>query len=111
MGCHFSLDDFGAGLSSFSYLRELPVDYLKIDGSFVRKIMTDRISHAMVVSINQIGHVMGLRTVAEFVEDEQIRQQLELIGVDYLQGYVLGKPISLEEYIAEMRLTAVSRAG
>lgn len=111
LGCHFSLDDFGAGLSSFSYLKELPVDYLKIDGSFVRKITTDRISHAMVVSINQIGHVMGLRTVAEFVEDEQIRQQLELIGVDYLQGYALGKPLSLEEYIAEMRLTSVSRAG
>ena len=65
----------------------------------------------MVVSINQIGHVMGLRTVAEFVEDEHIRQQLELIGVDYLQGYALGKPQSLEDYIAEMGLTAVSRAG
>lgn len=111
LGCHFSLDDFGAGLSSFSYLKELPVDYLKIDGSFVRKITSDRISHAMVVSINQIGHVMGLRTVAEFVEDEHIRQQLELIGVDYLQGYALGKPQSLEDYIAEMGLTAVSRAG
>ena len=111
LGCHFALDDFGAGLSSFSYLKELPVDYVKIDGSFVQNITTDRISHAMVVSINQIGHIMGLRTVAEYVKDESIRKQLELIGVDYLQGYAIGKPLSLEDYIAEMGLTAVSRAG
>jgi EAL domain-containing protein (putative c-di-GMP-specific phosphodiesterase class I) len=111
IGCHFSLDDFGTGLSSFSYLKELPVDFLKIDGSFVRNILKDRISHAMVSSINQIGHVMGLKTVAEFVESEELTKQLELIGVDYLQGYAIGKPMPLQEYLEEIVLAAVRRTG
>ncbi len=87
LGCSLSLDDFGTGLSSFSYLKELPVDYLKIDGSFVRIILEDRIAHAMVASINQIGHVMGLKTVAEYVENDAIAERLALMGIDYLQGY------------------------
>jgi diguanylate cyclase (GGDEF)-like protein len=111
IGCHFSLDDFGTGLSSFSYLKDLPVDFLKIDGSFVRNILKDRISHAMVSSINQIGHVMGLKTVAEFVESEELTKQLELIGVDYLQGYAIGKPMPLQEYLEETGLAAVRRTG
>ena len=103
IGCSLSLDDFGTGLSSFSYLKQLPVNYLKIDGSFVRQILEDRISYAIVSSINQIGHVMGLRTIAEFVENEAIKDQLKLIGVDYVQGYAIGEPRPLEpflEYIA-----------
>jgi diguanylate cyclase (GGDEF)-like protein len=111
IGCCFSLDDFGTGLSSFSYLKELPVDYLKIDGSFVRVIREDKIAHAMVSSINYIGHVMSLKTVAEYVENEEIATQLRLIGVDYLQGYVIGKPLPLEDYLAEHGLAAVTRAG
>lgn len=93
LGCKFSLDDFGSGMSSFSYLKHLPVDYLKIDGSFVRNIATDEIDRAIVVSINEIGHLMGLRTIAEFVEDENIMKELRLIGVDYAQGYYVGRPV------------------
>lgn len=111
MGCQFSLDDFGTGLSSFSYLKELPVDFLKIDGSFVRTIIKDKISLAMVSSINQIGHVMGLKTIAEFVENDEITKQLRLIGIDYLQGYSISKPMPLAEYLADNGLAAVSRTG
>lgn len=93
LGCKFSLDDFGSGMSSFSYLKQLPVDYLKIDGSFVRNIATDEIDRAIVVSINEIGHLMGLSTIAEFVEDENIMKELRLIGVDYAQGYYVGRPV------------------
>ncbi len=91
-GYRFALDDFGSGLSSFTYLRHLPVDFLKIDGSFVKDIVQDEISREMVKSINDIGHKMHLKTIAEFVEDEQIKQMLEAIGVDYAQGYHIHRP-------------------
>ena len=97
LGCVFSLDDFGTGLSSFAYLKNLPVDILKIDGMFVRDIVDDPIELAMVRSINEIGHVMGKQTVAEFVEDEAILQKLRETGVDYVQGYVLGAPRPIDE--------------
>jgi diguanylate cyclase (GGDEF)-like protein/PAS domain S-box-containing protein len=97
LGCMFSLDDFGSGLSSFAYLKNLPVDILKIDGMFVRDIVDDPIELAMVRSINEIGHVMGKQTVAEFVEDEAILQKLRETGVDYVQGYVLGAPRPIDE--------------
>lgn len=92
LGCHFSLDDFCAGMSSFAYLKHLPVDFLKIDGSFVKDMLDDPINRAMVEVINHIGHVMGKRTIAEFVETPQIEQALLEIGVDYAQGYLIERP-------------------
>ena len=102
LGCALSLDDFGTGLSSFSYLKDLPVDYLKIDGSFVRKVIDDKVSQAMVASIIQIGHVMGLKTVAEFVENDALAQRLTEMDVDFLQGYGIAKPLPLADYLDEV---------
>lgn len=95
VGCSFALDDFGTGLSSFGYLRSLPVDYLKIDGQFVRNLGEDRINRAIVESINQIGHLMGAKTVAEFVEDQFLRAALRDMGVDYGQGWGIHRPVLL----------------
>jgi diguanylate cyclase (GGDEF)-like protein len=91
-GCHFSLDDFGSGMSSFTYLKNLPVNYLKIDGHFVKTMMENKIDKAMVNSIHQIGSVMGLKTIAEFVENEGIMKELKKMGVNYGQGYAIHKP-------------------
>jgi len=92
MGCSFALDDFGSGLSSFNYLKYLPVDFLKIDGSFVREVHHDIVSHSMVESINKVGHVMGLKTIAEYVENQDIINSLKEIGVDYVQGFGISMP-------------------
>ncbi|CBL44498.1 PAS sensor protein [gamma proteobacterium HdN1] len=92
IGCSFSLDDFGSGFSSYGYLKSLPVDYLKIDGLFVVDIVDDKIDFAMVESINRIAQVMGKKTIAEFVENNEIRKRLKRLGVDYAQGYGIAKP-------------------
>jgi len=96
LGVTFALDDFGNGFSSFSYLKTLPVDYLKIDGSFVKGIAEDPIDRALVSAVNDIGHVMKMKTIAEFVKDAETARILEGIGVDYLQGYEIAKPSPLE---------------
>ncbi len=91
--CLFALDDFGSGLSSFNYLKKLPVDYLKIDGEFIRDILTDPVDRAIVSAINNIGHEMGLQTVAEYAENHDIIEVLREIGVDHVQGYGIDKPV------------------
>lgn len=95
-GCLFSLDDFGSGLSSFAYLKNLPVDFLKIDGLFVKDILDDKVDLAMVKSINEVGHVMNKKTIAEFVENRRIFHLLDELGIDYAQGSGIGKPVPLE---------------
>ena len=110
-GCKFALDDFGSGLSSFAYLKNLSIDYLKIDGQFVRDIVDDDIDAAMVKSINEIGQIMGKKTIAEFVENEAIVKKLRELGVDYLQGYGIGKPqplCSTEDRALQLREVANS---
>lgn len=92
LGVRFALDDFGSGVSSFGYLRQLPVDYLKIDGSLVRNMHVERSDRAIVALVNDIAHMMGMKTIAEFVEQEQILTCLQELGVDYAQGYGIAKP-------------------
>jgi EAL domain-containing protein (putative c-di-GMP-specific phosphodiesterase class I) len=98
-GAAFALDDFGSGFSSFNYLRELPVDFLKIDGIFVKNMHEDSISHAMVEAINSLGHFIGIKTIAEFVANDEIIERLTYIGVDYAQGYRLGRPSPLQDLL------------
>ena len=103
-GCATALDDFGVGYSSFTYLKELPVDYIKIDGSFVRDIDSNHLSLAFVKSMNDIAHAMGKKTIAEFVETQACLDKLKEIGVDYAQGYLLGRP---ELFAEDLHLEAL----
>ena len=97
IGCKFSLDDFGVGMSSFAYLKHMDVDFVKIDGSFVRNIVSDPIDKEMVRSINDIGHILGKKTVAEFCEDQACFDVLKQLCVDYVQGYFIGKPAPIDQ--------------
>ncbi len=110
LGCYFALDDFGAGLSSFAYLKTLPVDYLKIDGMFVKDICNDDVSHAMVKAINDMGHVLGKQTIAEYVENEKILKTLKEIGVDYAQGFHSGCPQPILEFFESPEFRVVKPA-
>ncbi|ORU93206.1 MAG: hypothetical protein A6F71_08905 [Cycloclasticus sp. symbiont of Poecilosclerida sp. M] len=102
MGCEFALDDFGTGLSSFGYLKNFPVDYIKIkiDGSFVKDIANDPIDEAMVKSINDIGKIMDKKTVAEWVDSQRIVDRLKSIGVDFAQGYHFSQPEHLNDILS-----------
>ena len=99
LGCQIALDDFGSGLSSFGYLKNLPVDYLKIDGVFVRDLLTDAVDFALVRAINEVGKTLGKATVAEFVENDEVRARLAELGVDFVQGYGIGRPRPLNDLI------------
>ncbi|RLT97397.1 MAG: DUF1631 family protein [Ketobacter sp.] len=97
IGCRFSLDDFGAGQSSYAYLKRLPVDFIKIDGAFVKNISEDDVDYALVKSITEMGHFLDKKIVAEFVSSEEILEVVRDIGVDYVQGFYLGKPVMIED--------------
>lgn len=101
IGCSFALDDFGSGMSSFAYLKNLSLDYLKIDGSFIMNVLYDSKDRSVVKAINEIGHALNIRTVAEFVENERILDILKILNVDYAQGFGVQKPCSIDEYFAK----------
>jgi diguanylate cyclase (GGDEF)-like protein/PAS domain S-box-containing protein len=98
LGCKFSLDDFGSGLSSFTYLKNLPVDYLKIDGQFVSNVVDDSVDESMVKAISEVGHAMGIETIAERVETKQVLDKLGLLGVEFAQGYYIARPCSVASF-------------
>ncbi|WP_017223238.1 EAL domain-containing protein [Moritella dasanensis] len=104
LGCRFSLDDFGSGFSSYSYIKRLPIDQLKIDGSFVENIETDNIDYTMVKSFNDIARAVNIKTVAEYVENENIKNILSGIGIDYVQGYLIAKPRLLVDFVDNEQL-------
>jgi len=101
-GCRFSLDDFGSGLSSFTYLKKLPVDYIKIDGSFVVDMLNDPVDRAMVKAIVSVGHIMGIQVIAEWVENQETLELLREMGVDYAQGFHLGRPEEIQQDLEEI---------
>jgi EAL domain-containing protein (putative c-di-GMP-specific phosphodiesterase class I) len=97
-GCHFALDDFGSGLSSFMYLKTLPVDYLKIDGQFIENVTRDPVDRSMVEAISQVGRAMGIQTIAERVESAEVLAELARLGVGYAQGFHIAKPLSTASF-------------
>ena len=109
-GCKVALDDFGSGFSSFNYLKHFKVDYLKIDGSFVRNLVRSSVDHTIVESINEVAHRLGIQTVAEYVEDEALIPLLRETGVDFVQGYAIGLPEPLDALFKRHRQPRVSNA-
>ncbi|WP_018719450.1 putative bifunctional diguanylate cyclase/phosphodiesterase [Arhodomonas aquaeolei] len=103
VGCRFALDDFGSGMASFSYLKELEVDFLKIDGGFVRGMPNDRLDRAVTGAIQRLARELGISTIAEFVEDERIFREVRELGIDYAQGYLFGRPTPIERYLHRPR--------
>jgi EAL domain-containing protein (putative c-di-GMP-specific phosphodiesterase class I) len=97
-GCHFALDDFGSGLSSFMYLKTLPVDYLKIDGQFIENVTRDPVDRSMVEAISQVGKAMGIQTIAERVESAEVLAELGRLGIGYAQGFHIAKPLSIASF-------------
>jgi diguanylate cyclase (GGDEF)-like protein len=108
LGCNIALDDFGTGLSSLAYLRTLPIGMLKIDGSFVRDVLKDPRAESMVQAIAQLARAMSLTTVAEYVETDEIRTRITALGVDYGQGFAIGRPVPLVDVVAELPLYAAA---
>ena len=98
LGCKFSLDDFGSGLSSFTYLKNLPVDYLKIDGQFIHNVADDSVDQSMVMAIHQVGKAMGIETIAERVESKEVLDKLSELGVEFAQGYYIARPVSVQSF-------------
>ena len=98
LGCKFSLDDFGSGLSSFTYLKNLPVDYLKIDGQFIRNVAEDSVDESMVRAISEVGRAMGIETIAERVETKQVLDKLGELGVEFAQGFYIARPTSVHTF-------------
>jgi EAL domain-containing protein (putative c-di-GMP-specific phosphodiesterase class I) len=98
LGCKFSLDDFGSGLSSFTYLKNLPVDYLKIDGQFIRNVAEDFVDESMVRAITDVGRAMGIQTIAERVETKQVLDKLSDLGIGFAQGFYLARPCSVQTF-------------
>ena len=98
LGCKFSLDDFGSGLSSFTYLKNLPVDYLKIDGQFIANVVDDSVDESMVKAISDVGHAMGIETIAERVETKRVLDKLGTLGVEFAQGYYIARPASVQTF-------------
>jgi Amt family ammonium transporter len=111
LGCSFALDDFGTGLSSLAYLKSLPVSILKIDGSFVRDSAGNQRSESMVRAIAQMAHTMGMETVAEYVETDQLRMRMASLGVDFGQGFAIGRPVPLPDVLADLALYRAMATG
>jgi diguanylate cyclase (GGDEF)-like protein/PAS domain S-box-containing protein len=109
-GCRFALDDFGSGMSSFAYLKNLPVDFIKIDGNFVREMHKDVVDLAMTEAINRIGHVMNIPTIAESVENQETLEMLQELGVNYAQGFHVAKPMPLDQLLAEPAKAVLAKA-
>ncbi len=109
LGCRFSLDDFGTGLSSFGYLKSLQIDQIKIDGSFVRDVLQNKTSEAVVSSIIHLGRVLEVQVIAEWVENESIRQKMKSMGADFVQGYGISKPLALDEWIRDVRISSKNK--
>lgn len=102
IGCKVALDDFGSGLSSYTYLKNFKVDIIKIDGGFVKQLHTNVVDWTIVDSMNQVAHRLGAETVAEFVENDSILRECRSIGIDYAQGYGIAKPVSIEQLLDEL---------